>query len=232
MVITALSFLSTVLMLAREPRDVIVSNNVAARGHFLFTLRCCAVAANKPPIQEGVVQLDWFPTLTGDQLQIWRDRKDEEATKDSHNVDPATDGRIGVTVAHGNGSLVKNSQSSENSTADRLNCGKSRSYGNSSQLIACIRTRLSGGNRCPEGCRINSSLQRPLLVEPVNNTRRLPQCLIIGVRKGGTRALLEFLSLHPAVSAEKQEVHFFDDDWRYSRGLNWYRQQMRPSRPG
>lgn len=62
--------------------------------------------------------------------------------------------------------------------------------------------------------------------------RRLPQCLIVGVRKGGTRALLEFLNLHPDVQAERSEVHFFDNDNRYNRGLDWYRRQMRASHQG
>ena len=62
--------------------------------------------------------------------------------------------------------------------------------------------------------------------------RRLPQCLIVGVRKGGTRALLEFLNLHPDVQAERREVHFFDNDNRYRRGLDWYRRQMRATHAG
>ncbi|KAK2143197.1 hypothetical protein LSH36_868g00033 [Paralvinella palmiformis] len=56
--------------------------------------------------------------------------------------------------------------------------------------------------------------------------RRLPQCIIIGVRKGGTRALLEFLDLHPDVQAQKQEMHFFDNDDNYARGIEWYRRKM------
>ena len=51
--------------------------------------------------------------------------------------------------------------------------------------------------------------------------RRLPQAIIIGVKKGGTRALLEFLRLHPDIRALGSEPHFFDR--HYSRGLNWYR---------
>jgi len=51
--------------------------------------------------------------------------------------------------------------------------------------------------------------------------RRLPQAIIIGVKKGGTRALLEFLKEHPAVRAPSQEVHFFDR--HYDQGLDWYR---------
>ncbi|KAF7199389.1 heparan sulfate (glucosamine) 3-O-sulfotransferase 3-like [Nothobranchius furzeri] len=55
-------------------------------------------------------------------------------------------------------------------------------------------------------------------------TRKLPQALIIGVKKGGTRALLEFLRLHPDIRALGSEPHFFDR--HYARGLNWYRSMM------
>ncbi|XP_066134425.1 heparan sulfate glucosamine 3-O-sulfotransferase 6 [Saccopteryx bilineata] len=54
--------------------------------------------------------------------------------------------------------------------------------------------------------------------------RRFPQALIVGVKKGGTRALLEFLRLHPDVRALGFEPHFFDR-W-YERGLAWYRSLM------
>ena len=53
--------------------------------------------------------------------------------------------------------------------------------------------------------------------------RRLPRLLIIGVRKGGTRALLEMLNLHPAIAMVPVEVHFFDKIDHYQRGLDWYR---------
>lgn len=36
--------------------------------------------------------------------------------------------------------------------------------------------------------------------------QRLPGAIIIGVRKGGTRALLEMLNLHPDVEVAKAEV--------------------------
>ena len=61
--------------------------------------------------------------------------------------------------------------------------------------------------------------------------RRLPQCIIIGVRKGGTRALLEFLNLHPNIQAQKREMHFFDMDENYEQGLEWYRRKMPYSFP-
>lgn len=57
-------------------------------------------------------------------------------------------------------------------------------------------------------------------------SRRLPQAIIIGVRKCGTRALLEMLFLHPRVQKAAGEVHFFDRDENYYKGLDWYRKKM------
>lgn len=51
--------------------------------------------------------------------------------------------------------------------------------------------------------------------------RRLPGVIIIGAKKSGTRALLEFLKIHPDVRAAGPETHFFDRF--YDRGLDWYR---------
>ncbi|CAI5792481.1 HS3S2 sulfotransferase [Podarcis lilfordi] len=55
-------------------------------------------------------------------------------------------------------------------------------------------------------------------------TKRLPHALIVGVKKGGTRAVLEFIRGHPAVRALGTEPHFFDR--HYERGLEWYRRLM------
>lgn len=52
-------------------------------------------------------------------------------------------------------------------------------------------------------------------------TKKLPQAIIIGVKKGGTRAVLEFLRLHPNVRAPGPEPHFFDR--HYQKGFDWYR---------
>ena len=54
-----------------------------------------------------------------------------------------------------------------------------------------------------------------------NATKNLPEAIIIGVKKGGTRALLEFLRIHPDVRAPGPEPHFFDRN--YHRGVLWYR---------
>lgn len=51
--------------------------------------------------------------------------------------------------------------------------------------------------------------------------KKLPNALIVGVKKGGTRAVLEFIRIHPDVRALGTEPHFFDRN--YDRGLDWYR---------
>lgn len=62
----------------------------------------------------------------------------------------------------------------------------------------------------------------PLLLD--EGSKQLPQAIIIGVKKGGTRALLEFLRVHPDVRAVGAEPHFFDRS--YDKGLAWYRDLM------
>ncbi|KAJ3607753.1 hypothetical protein NHX12_024804 [Muraenolepis orangiensis] len=52
-------------------------------------------------------------------------------------------------------------------------------------------------------------------------SQKFPRAVIIGVKKGGTRALLEFLRIHPDVRAVGAEPHFFDRF--YDKGLEWYR---------
>lgn len=58
----------------------------------------------------------------------------------------------------------------------------------------------------------------------VSAVRRLPDVLIIGAKKSGTRALLAFLRVHPSIRASGPEIHYFDRF--YSRGLSWYRSQL------
>lgn len=62
------------------------------------------------------------------------------------------------------------------------------------------------------------------LGHPVANhtmEQRIPDAIIIGVKKCGTRALLEFLKINPDVRAPGPEVHFFDKN--YDKGYEWYR---------
>ncbi|XP_072549413.1 heparan sulfate glucosamine 3-O-sulfotransferase 1 [Salminus brasiliensis] len=65
-----------------------------------------------------------------------------------------------------------------------------------------------------------------------NGTRHLPDIIIIGVRKGGTRALIEMLSLHDGIAAAQSEVHFFDWESHFQQGLGWYASQMPHALPG
>ncbi|XP_056143903.1 heparan sulfate glucosamine 3-O-sulfotransferase 3B1a [Lampris incognitus] len=57
-----------------------------------------------------------------------------------------------------------------------------------------------------------------------SESKKLPRAIIIGVKKGGTRALLEFLRVHPDIRAVGAEPHFFDRN--YDKGLEWYRELM------
>lgn len=65
----------------------------------------------------------------------------------------------------------------------------------------------------------------------IRHVRRLPQAIIIGSRKCGTRALLKFLELNPKVKGAQSEVHFFDRPNNYELGLDWYESQMPESSP-
>lgn len=70
------------------------------------------------------------------------------------------------------------------------------------QLSVCLRELRSGGSSSPAYSSSSSSSS-----STYNATQqRLPGVIIIGVRKGGTRALLEMLNLHPNVEVAKAEV--------------------------
>ena len=58
-----------------------------------------------------------------------------------------------------------------------------------------------------------------------NRIKRTPQAIIMGAKKGGTRALIEFIKLHPKVKAAGPEVHYFDR--HYDKGVDWYISKMK-----
>ena len=69
----------------------------------------------------------------------------------------------------------------------------------------------------------------PVLPDSVldgHKVRRFPHAIVIGVRKGGTRALIDMLALHPKISAPRPEIHYFDNDTNFDRGVQWYIDQM------
>lgn len=55
---------------------------------------------------------------------------------------------------------------------------------------------------------------------------RLPDCIIIGARKAGTRIVLAMLNRHPKVKIVGPELGFFNSASTYQKGLSWYSQQM------
>ena len=60
----------------------------------------------------------------------------------------------------------------------------------------------------------------------VGRSQKFPQAIIIGVKKGGTRALINMLKLHPDINAAKTEIHYFDRDDNFSNGVQWYIEKM------
>ncbi|XP_059203236.1 heparan sulfate glucosamine 3-O-sulfotransferase 6-like [Centropristis striata] len=90
------------------------------------------------------------------------------------------------------------------------------------------RNRTSSGADAGQvdapGQRAESAQSNGMPVSNTFGTKRFPQAIIIGVKKGGTRALLEFLRIHPDVRAVGAEPHFFDRF--YDKGLEWYRSLM------
>lgn len=51
---------------------------------------------------------------------------------------------------------------------------------------------------------------------------RLPDFLIIGAQKAGTTWLRTQLGQHPDVYMAPREVHFFDKEYNFARGVEWY----------
>jgi len=54
----------------------------------------------------------------------------------------------------------------------------------------------------------------------------LPDFIIAGAQKSGTTTLHKTLAVHPQIHFPKtpQEIHFFDDENNYSKGMVWYEQ--------
>ena len=53
-----------------------------------------------------------------------------------------------------------------------------------------------------------------------NSKKRFPNAIIFGVKKGGTRALIEMLNFHPLIKRPKREPQFFS--LHFENGLKWY----------
>lgn len=52
--------------------------------------------------------------------------------------------------------------------------------------------------------------------------RKMPDFIIVGVQKGGTTSLFNYLKTHPEIKLHNnKEIHFFDR--YYNQGVSWYR---------
>ena len=74
-------------------------------------------------------------------------------------------------------------------------------------------------------------ISRRLARNETERRQRLPNVLIAGFGKCGTRALLSLLAYHPEVVQVGPEPHFFDRDENYRKGLSWYKSLFPPRLP-
>ncbi|XP_071965907.1 heparan sulfate glucosamine 3-O-sulfotransferase 6-like [Antedon mediterranea] len=93
-----------------------------------------------------------------------------------------------------------------------------------------VQPRQGNASKSEDGVDYNDKNHQSSKSGTIKGTSKLPDAIIIGVKKGGTRALLEFIRLHPDVRASGPETHYFDR--YYDRGEEWYRKQMPPSLEG
>ncbi|KAK7919701.1 hypothetical protein WMY93_010985 [Mugilogobius chulae] len=84
--------------------------------------------------------------------------------------------------------------------------------------------RQTKAPRIAETHTVRNHTPSPPLSSMKFGNKKLPKAIIVGVKKGGTRAVLEFIRIHPDVRAAGTETHFFDRN--YDRGLEWYRGLM------
>jgi hypothetical protein len=54
----------------------------------------------------------------------------------------------------------------------------------------------------------------------------LPNFLIIGAQKAGTSWLHFQLKQHPEIYIPSQEIHYFDKEFNFNKGIEWYKQQF------
>ena len=95
------------------------------------------------------------------------------------------------------------------------------------QCECALSTPFSGISGSTSSTILSASL-KPI---SSNVAKRFPHSIIIGVRKGGTRALIDMLNSHPDISAAIGEVHYFDREDNFSRGVQWYIDRMPYTKP-
>lgn len=99
----------------------------------------------------------------------------------------------------------------------------------------CPQTQCVDPSRNASDVTPSASLQDTEAGETCNcdgTAQRFPQAIIIGVRKGGTRALIDMLGIHPNIATARGEIHYFDRDENFSKGVQWYIERMPQTTPG
>ncbi|XP_060065999.1 heparan sulfate glucosamine 3-O-sulfotransferase 1-like [Ylistrum balloti] len=88
-------------------------------------------------------------------------------------------------------------------------------------------------SRPGHGSRFSDDIQNNIPVHKKTDLRqRLPQCLIIGVKKAGTGAMVQYLKLHPDIVIADKELNFFDYERNFKLGFDYYKSLMPPSYEG
>ena len=101
-------------------------------------------------------------------------------------------------------------------------------HGNTPPVYTEINSKVQYSN-------VSSGLNHPSTTGNVcsgdERKKRFPNALLIGNRKAGTRAIIDFLRyLNPYIKEpSKGEVHFFD--LKYGKGLDYYKRVMPESCP-
>lgn len=95
-------------------------------------------------------------------------------------------------------------------------------------LFCVLQQSSADASRTKSEQRPSTNIHNDTPSPPMSNlkfgNKKLPNAIIVGVKKGGTRAVLEFIRIHPDVRAAGTETHFFDRN--YDRGLEWYRWEL------
>ena len=142
-------------------------------------------------------------SLTDDQVMSPTNEKYEENSYPGINVNPNFNGS--------DNNFISNSQ-----RLQRMGGTKENGISNNGDWTSNKWNNITESKE-------NLIIRKPLHIQRIrqNATKKLPQAIIIGVKKCGTRALLEYLRLHPDMKGTGPEPHFFDR--HYHKGLEWYR---------
>ncbi|MDZ7692679.1 MAG: sulfotransferase [Balneolaceae bacterium] len=56
-----------------------------------------------------------------------------------------------------------------------------------------------------------------------------PGFLIVGAMKAGTTTLMRYLVRNPYIAIPNNEIHYFDKESNYRKGLDWYKKKFSAS---